>query len=78
MFNVKNINKDEPWEGILAATMFSIRATFYTTMKASPMQLVFGRDAILNIKHVTKWENIMQQKQKLINANNKKVNKSRT
>ena len=77
MFNVKNINEDEPWEGILAATMFSIRATFHTTMKASPMQLVFGRDAILNIKHVANWEHITQQKQARIDANNKQENKSR-
>ena len=76
-FNIKSINEEEPWGGILAATMFSVRATYHTTMKASPMQLVFGRDAILNIKHVANWKHITQQKQKRINANNKKENKSR-
>ena len=71
------MNEKDPWSGILAATMFTIIATFHTTMRASPMQLVFGRDAILNIKHVANWEHIMQNKQKLINTNNKKEKKSR-
>jgi hypothetical protein len=45
---------------------------------ASPMQLVFGRDAILNIKHRTDWEHIRQRKQDdRINENNKRENKNR-
>ena len=51
-FDVSNIVNKDPWSGILAATMFAVRATYHTTLQASPMQLVFGRDAILNIKHV--------------------------
>ena len=38
------------------------------------MQLVFGRDAILNIKHVADWEHIRQHKQLRINHNNKREN----
>jgi hypothetical protein len=41
------------------------------------MQLVFGRDAILNIKHITDWEHIRQRKQEHINENNKRENKNR-
>ena len=76
-FNVKDIDEEDPWTGILAATMFAIRATFHTTLKVSPMQLVLGRDAIMNIKHVTNWEHIKQSKQKHINNNNRQENKSR-
>ena len=36
------------------------------------MHLVFGQDAILNIKHVADWENIRQRKQLRINHNNKR------
>ena len=36
------------------------------------MQLVFGRDAILNIKHVADWEHIWQHKQLRMNHNNKR------
>ena len=41
------------------------------------MELVFGRDAILNIKHVANWENIWQRKQLRINHNNKQENMRR-
>ena len=57
-FDVSNIVNNDPWSGILAATMFAVRATYHTTLQASPMQLVFGRDAILNINHVANWEHI--------------------
>ena len=57
-FDVSNIFNKNPWSGILAATMFAVRVTYHTTLQASPMQLVFGRDTILNIKHVADWEHI--------------------
>ena len=76
-FDLTNLDETDPWSGILAATMFAVRATYHTTLKASPMQLVFGRDAILNIKHITNWEHIRQQKQKRINENNKRENTHR-
>ena len=41
------------------------------------MQLVFGQDAILNIKHVSDWEHIRQGKQLRINHNNKRENMRR-
>ena len=51
-FEVSNIINNYPWSGILAATMFAIRSTYHKTIQASPMQLVFGQDAILNFNHV--------------------------
>ena len=57
--------------------MFSVRATYHTTLQASPMQLVFGRDAILNIKHVADWEHIRKRKQLRINHNNMRENMRR-
>ena len=62
-FDVSNIVNNDLWSGILAATMFAVRATYHTTHQASPMQIVFFRDAILNIKHVADWEYIRQLKQ---------------
>ena len=41
------------------------------------MQLVFGRDSILNIKHVADWEQLRQRKQLWINHNNKQENMQR-
>ena len=50
--------------------MFAVRTTYHTRLQASPMQLVFGWYAILNIKHVANWEHIRQHKQLWINHNN--------
>jgi hypothetical protein len=41
------MNEENPWAGILAAPMFAIRATYHTTLQATPMELVFGHDSIL-------------------------------
>ena len=41
------------------------------------MQLVFGRDSILNIKHVADWEHILHQKKLRMNYNNKRENMRR-
>ena len=48
-FDVSNIVNNDPWSGILAATMFAVCATYHTTLQASTMQLVFVQDVILNI-----------------------------
>jgi hypothetical protein len=71
------MDSNDPWNGTLAATMFAARATHHTTPQASPMQLVFGRDAILNVTHMTDWEHIRQQKQARINENDRRENLSR-
>ena len=42
-----------------------------------PDAAVFGRDAILNIKHVADWKHIQQRKQLRINHNNKRENMRR-
>ena len=73
-FDVSNIVNNYPWSGIQAATMFAVRVTYHTTLQASPMQLVFGWDAILNIKHVANREHIWQRKKLWINHNNKRKN----
>ena len=51
-FDVSNIVNNDTWSGILAATMFAVCANYHTTLQASLVKLVFGRYAILNIKHV--------------------------
>ena len=41
------------------------------------MQLVMGRDAILNVKHEANWEYIRQRKQRMIHLNNLRENRKR-
>ena len=57
--------------------VFGVRATYHTTLEATPAQLVFGRDAILPIQHRADWKYIQNKKQKLINMNNKRENRTR-
>ena len=65
------------WQGILAALGFAMRATVHTTMRATPAQLVFGRDAIHNIRFEADWQFIKDRRQKVIVQNNKKENAKR-
>jgi hypothetical protein len=78
-FELENnyLDETDPWAGILSATAFAIRSTYHTTLKASPGQLVFGRDMMFNIKHVANWHAIRANKQKLIHQNNERENANR-
>ena len=78
MHETAEIDKNDPWSGVLSATMFATRATLHTTtLQATPSQLIFGRDAMMNIKHEPNWKFIRERKQKLIEQNNKKENAKR-
>ena len=54
--------------------MFAIRAAVHATLQATPSQLVFGRDPLLNIPFKADWALIQEQKEKLLNANNRREN----
>ena len=70
-------NVDKPLDGILAAICFALRATTHTTLQASPTQLAFGRDHILNVKFEVDWQLIRKRKQDMINKNNERENSKR-
>ena len=76
-FQVQDMDEDSPWGGILSAVAFAVRATVHTTTQATPMQLVFGRDAMLNIQFKANWKLIKERKQQLIKQNNKRENSKR-
>ena len=59
-------DESDPWSGILTAVAFAVRSTVHTTTNATPMQLVFGRDAMLNIPFTANWKFIEAMKRKLI------------
>ncbi len=67
----------EPFQGLLNSVGFAMKATAHTTLGATPMQLVFGRDAILNVGFQADWQYIKDRKQKLIIQNNKRENAKR-
>ena len=75
--NKSDLDLLDPWNGILSAVIFAMRSTVHTTLQSTPMQLVFGRDAILNISHEAKWQLIKTRKQEIINKNNTRENSKR-
>jgi hypothetical protein len=60
------IDQDDPWTGILMVAAFALHSTYHTTLNATPGQLVFGRDMILNIQHQADWSAIKAHKQDMI------------
>ena len=58
VYDNDELDDEDPWTGILAAIMAAVRSTYSTTTQATPMQLVFGHDAIFNIPIYVKENNI--------------------
>ena len=54
-----------------------MHATVHSTSQSTPTQLVFGRDAILNVQVQADWKLIKQRKQELIKKNNLRENSKR-
>jgi hypothetical protein len=45
----KDVKETYKLEGVLAAIRSAVLSVVHTTTRATPMQLVFGRDTLLNI-----------------------------
>jgi hypothetical protein len=58
------LDEKDPWVPFLSSDEYAIRSTFHTTLKATPGQLVFGRDMVLPITFMADWGAIEQQRQK--------------
>ena len=75
--DAEDLDEDNPWGGILAAVAYGVRATIHKTRQASPMQLVFGRDALMPIQHIADWQFVRNRQRKIIQKNNERENASR-
>ena len=62
----------------LSSVAWAIRSTYHTTLDATPGQVVFGRDMILPIQHKADWALIRQRKERAIERNNARENKTHT
>ena len=67
----------DPWSEILASIAYAVRCSYHSTLKATPGQLVFGRDMLLDIKFEPNYEVMWQRKQKRINYDNIRENTKR-
>ena len=71
------IPKDDPWTAILASVMYAVRSTYHTTLQATPVQLIFGRDMMYPIEYVAEWDVLCKNKTKIIEKNNVRENSRR-
>eukprot|EP00957_Ditylum_brightwellii_P036150 2738970-Ditylum_brightwellii.AAC.1 len=69
-----DLDPEDLWRGILSAVMFALQSMMHTTHKATPIQLVFGRDTMLSIMHLANWQFIQECQQNLIEKNNEQEN----
>jgi len=72
-----DLDPDFGWDGHLTALRFAMNATVHTTTRATPGQLAFGRDLLLNVGFEADWQYIKERKQKRIRQNNKRENATR-
>eukprot|EP00957_Ditylum_brightwellii_P021043 1585572-Ditylum_brightwellii.AAC.1 len=68
------LNPKDPWSRILSSVMLALQSMIHMTHKATPMQLVFGRDTMFNVMHLANWYFIQEHRQKIIKKNNKQEN----
>jgi hypothetical protein len=73
----REMDEKDSWGTFLASAEYAILSTFHTTLKATPWQLVFGRDMVLSIKFMVDWGAIEQQRQKEMGHNNRREIASR-
>ena len=73
----RDLDPHDPFSEFLSAAAFAIRATYHTTLQATPAQLVFGRDMILPVAITANWGRIKERRQEEINRNNARENRGR-
>ena len=54
------------WNPILASVAYAIRCSHHSTLNATPGQLVFGRDMLLDLKFEPNYEKMWAQKQNVL------------
>ena len=74
-----NVEFDEldMWNPILASIAYAIRCSHHSTLKATPGQLVFGRDMLLDLKFEPNYNEMWAKKEKRINYDNVRENSKR-
>ena len=75
--DAESLAENGGWDGILGAVGYAMRATVHTTTRATPAQLVFGRDMVQNIRFEADWQFIKNRRQHVCRQNNKKENAKR-
>jgi hypothetical protein len=69
-FNDTNINE------VLQNVAYGLRATNHSSLSASPCQLVFGRDMVINTIYFANWKALSERQTSQIRKNNFNENKN--
>ena len=72
------LDPKEPFIDILCTCAWAIRSTVHTTLKASPAQIVFGRDMLFDLSFKVKWRELLDNRKRVLLQNNERENRSRT
>ena len=81
-FLTKNLKEQEldyldPFGEILASVAWAVRASYNSATDATPIQLVFGRDMLFDLKTLVNWKELSIRKQKLVDKANLRENKNK-
>ncbi|MGH7954385.1 MAG: integrase, partial [Gloeomargaritales cyanobacterium] len=69
---------EHPFDDVIPQIGYALRSTVHSVLQASPGQLVFGRDMILNRRFTPDWERIAVRRIQQIEHNNERENRKRT
>ena len=66
-----------PWGNILSSIAWAVRSSYQSVLEATPAQLVFGRDMVVNLQFAADWQAITKKKQSQVNKDNIRENSKR-
>jgi hypothetical protein len=66
---------DTTINAVFQSVVYGLRSTYHTSLAASPGQLVFGRDMIINAVYLANWKDLHTQCDIQIRHNNSRENK---
>ena len=77
--DLENVTFDavSPWSEILVSIAYAVWCSYHSTLQATPGQLVFGRNMLLDINFRPNYKEIWLMKKTNINYNNKCENAKR-
>jgi transposase InsO family protein len=73
----RELKDGEDWDAFLHNVTFALRAAYHTMTGASPAQLAFGRDMLVDLRHETDWGIQKEKKLQQIRAHAQRENHDR-
>jgi transposase InsO family protein len=68
---------DDTFDGILASVAFAMRAAYHTALKATPAQMVFGRDMFFPTRYLADWTSQGDRQKTRMITDNQRENRNR-